>query len=59
MDDLYVRIERQTISRLPVSGAVLFTVRSYQHALATMRQHQAQAGTLAAAIRGLTSAAWR
>lgn len=59
VDDLYVRIERQTISRLPVSGAVLFTVRSYQHALATMRQHRAQAGTLAAAIRGLTSAAWR
>lgn len=28
-EDIHVRRERQTFTRLPVSGAVLFTVRSY------------------------------
>lgn len=33
-EQLVVRIERQTLTRLPRSGAVLFTVRTYQNLLA-------------------------
>ena len=28
-DDLYVRVERETVRRLPVTGGVLFTIRTY------------------------------
>lgn len=28
-DDLYIRVERETIRRLPVTGGVLFTIRTY------------------------------
>jgi len=61
VEDLYIRIERQTLSRLPLSGAVLFTIRSYQHPLTSMAQAQFRqhAATLAQAIRRLDEKAWR
>ncbi|QDK79952.1 DUF3445 domain-containing protein [Spirosoma sp. KCTC 42546] len=33
-EQLYLRIERQTLTRLPLSGAVLFSIRTYQSLLA-------------------------
>jgi dimethylamine monooxygenase subunit A len=35
-DALYVRVERQTIRRLPRTGGVLFTIRIWRHALAAL-----------------------
>lgn len=29
MDDLHVRVERETLRRFPVTDAVLFTIRTY------------------------------
>ncbi|GAB3956458.1 DUF3445 domain-containing protein [Spirosoma harenae] len=33
-DQLYVRVERQTLTRLPRSGAILFSIHTYQNLLA-------------------------
>lgn len=35
-DALYFRVERQTLRRLPASGAVLFTIRTYVRSLASL-----------------------
>ena len=42
-DDLFVRSERQTLRRLPASGAVLFTIRVQQAPLATLLADAARA----------------
>ena len=34
---LYYRVERQTLRRLPVSGAIVFTIRVYLHPLALLQ----------------------
>jgi len=46
----WLRSERQTLRRLPVSGAVLFTIRVQQVALAEVRADQNTAHALAARI---------
>jgi hypothetical protein len=42
----YFRVERQTLRRMPHSGAVLFTIRTYVTALDALLESQAEAGPL-------------
>ncbi|AHK42390.1 heme-dependent oxidative N-demethylase family protein [Ensifer canadensis] len=42
----FIRVERQTLRKLPRSGAIVFTIRIYSDPLALLRQ-RADAGTLA------------
>jgi hypothetical protein len=49
---LFVRVERQTIRRLPASGAVLFTIRVWRHPLAALDADAARRTAFAAAWRG-------
>jgi hypothetical protein len=46
-----LRVERQTLRRLPRSGAIVFTIRVYMTPLAELGP--GEAGRLAAAIRGV------
>jgi hypothetical protein len=46
-----LRVERQTLRRLPRSGAVVFTIRVYLTPLKELGR--GEAGRLAAAIRGV------
>jgi len=46
----YIRVERQTLRRLPVSGAILFTVRVYVDPLSALRQNP-RGRALALALR--------
>ena len=46
-----LRVEHQTLRRLPRSGAIVFTIRVYLTALAELGR--GEAGRLAAAIRGV------
>ena len=50
---LYLRVERQTLRRLPASGDVLFTIKTYVRPLAQAIRDAATAARLAAAVRGL------
>jgi dimethylamine monooxygenase subunit A len=50
---LFLRVERQTLSRLPASGAVLFTIRVHVYPLGAAIVSRATAGRLAAAVRAL------
>lgn len=52
---LFLRVERQTLSRLPASGFVLFTIRVHSYPLSRVVQAGA-ADRLAAAIRSLPPA---
>jgi hypothetical protein len=52
-DRLFVRVERQTLSRLTVSGAVLFTIRVHVYPLAKIVERAQIAGRLADAVRAL------
>ncbi|HEY6432806.1 MAG TPA: DUF3445 domain-containing protein [Acetobacteraceae bacterium] len=52
-DSLFVRVERQTLSRLPASGAVLFTIRVHVYPLARVAAQPEIAGQLAEAVRAL------
>jgi len=49
-DRLWIRVERQTVRRLPQSGGVLFTVRTYTYPLAMLRQYPEAAAGLVGAI---------
>jgi len=49
-DQLWIRVERQTLRRLPQSHAVLFTVRTYVYPLSILMQHPQAARGLQAAI---------
>jgi hypothetical protein len=49
----WLRIERQTLRRLPASGAVVFTIRTLLGRLDVLRNDPEAAGLLAAAIREL------
>lgn len=49
-DRLYLRSERQTLRRLPASGAVLFTIRTYQCPIAEAAAVPERAATLASAV---------
>ena len=52
-DTLYVRVERQTLTRLPTSGAVLFTIRVHVYPLARIAARPEIAARLAEAVRAL------
>ena len=52
-DRLFLRVERQTLRRLPDSGAVLFGIRVHVYPLNTAISAPAIAARLAAAIRAL------
>jgi hypothetical protein len=51
--DPWLRVERQTLRRLPVSGAVVFTIRTLTAPLAILDTDPEAAGLLAAAVREL------
>jgi hypothetical protein len=50
---LYLRVERQTLRRLPLSGAILFGIRVHCYRLETVISTPALAARLAAAVRAL------
>ncbi len=52
-DRLFLRVERQALRRLPVSGAVLFGIRVHVYPLASAITSPARAAGLAAAVRAL------
>lgn len=52
-DRLFLRVERQTLRRLPISGAVLFGIRVHVYALARVVTTPEIAARLAAAVRAL------
>jgi hypothetical protein len=52
-EKLFVRVERQTLSRLPVSNAVLFTIRVHVYPLQRVVARPEIAARLAEAIRAL------
>ncbi len=52
-EKLWLRMERQTLRRLPHTQEVLFTIRIYVHPLHTLAAHPERAATLATAIRSL------
>jgi dimethylamine monooxygenase subunit A len=52
-DRLVLRVERQTLRRLPVSGAVLFGIRVHVYKLAKVVTRPAIAAALASAVRAL------
>ncbi|NVK33346.1 MAG: DUF3445 domain-containing protein [Rhodobacteraceae bacterium] len=47
---LFIRVERQTLRRLPESGYVLFTIKIHHDPLATLRQHS-RAAELASGLK--------
>ena len=50
---LWLRVERQTLQRLPASGAVVFTIRTYITRLDAAIGSRASAAELAAALRDM------
>jgi hypothetical protein len=52
-DRLVLRVERQTLRRLPDSGAVLFTIRLYVRPISTVVCTPELAARLAGAVRAL------
>ncbi len=52
-DTLWLRMERQTLRRLPRSRDILFTIRVYVRPLAHLASQPARAAQLAAALRAL------
>ncbi len=53
---LFLRMERQTLSRLPSSGFVLFTIRVHSYPLARVLAQPGAAARLAVALRALPPA---
>lgn len=51
MANVFLRVERQTLRRLPDSGDIVFTIRIYVDPLATL-EAQPDAGRIAAALAG-------
>lgn len=52
-DWLYLRIERQTLRRLPLSGDILFTIHIYSRPLSHLAHQPERAARLAGALRHL------
>lgn len=50
---LIIRSERETLTRLPKTQAILFTIRTYRRPLSDLEAQPEQAFKLAAAIRAL------
>ena len=53
---LWLRMERQTLRRLPASGDILFTIRVYVQPLSELAERPARAAQLAAALRSMDPA---
>ncbi|RZS90831.1 uncharacterized protein DUF3445 [Motilibacter rhizosphaerae] len=53
-DDVWLRVERQTLRRLPESGAVVFTIRTFVDPLSCLTSSPAACADAAAWVRGLT-----
>jgi alpha-1,2-mannosyltransferase len=51
IEEMYFRSERQTLRRLPRTGAILFTIRPYFLPIVEIAQEQGISGQLASAIR--------
>jgi hypothetical protein len=51
VDTLWIRSERQTLRRLPASGAILFTIRVQMTPLTALTQRPDRARDLAAWLR--------
>ena len=52
-DRLWLRVERQTLRRLPRSGDVLFTIRIHMRPLRDVRDRAGEAARLASAVRAV------
>jgi dimethylamine monooxygenase subunit A len=52
-EKIFVRIEHQTLSRLPISNYVLFTIHTYQNKLKNEMQDKERARALAAFVRAV------
>jgi len=52
----FIRVERQTLRKLPETGAMLFTIRIYQDPIATVTSHPELAAGLSARLEGMTDA---
>jgi hypothetical protein len=50
-DELFVRVERQTLRRLPRTGGALFTIRVWRHPLAALRTDPGRLAAFAQAWR--------
>lgn len=50
-EKLWIRVERQTLRRLAVSGDILFTIRTYVHPLRVLEEEPAIAKNLAEALQ--------
>ena len=50
---IFLRVERQTLRRLPHTGAVLFTIRTHQRPLEALADRPQELARLAEAVRGL------
>ncbi|KAL2754203.1 hypothetical protein ACRALDRAFT_2124959, partial [Sodiomyces alcalophilus JCM 7366] len=51
VEDMWFRSERQTLRRLPRTGAVVFTIRTYFHPMTEVAREDYVPGRLASAIR--------
>jgi hypothetical protein len=58
-EKLYLRVERQTLRRLPRSGDVLFTIRTYIRPLAALAGRPEDCARFAATIRSLPPETFR
>ena len=54
IEQLYFRSERQSLRRLPRSGGVVFTIRTYFHPVTEVAEEPYVPGRLASAIRSFT-----
>lgn len=52
VDQLWLRTERQTLRRLPVSGAIIFTIRVYLVPITQLAEEQDVPERLGRALRG-------
>jgi hypothetical protein len=53
---VWLRVERQTLQRLPATGAILFTIRIHRAPLQVLAGDPAAAAALAAAVRSMDAA---
>ena len=51
LENLHFRSERQVLRRLPRSGAILFTIRTYFHPIIEIAEEPGVPGRLASALR--------
>lgn len=51
-DELFIRVERQTLRRLPETGGALFTIRVWRHALGDLLDEPERLAAFAKAWRG-------